>query len=80
MKEAAARIKINKLLEAAGWCFFPEGGKPANIRLEVAAMLKRSELDALGENFEKTGKGFVDFLLLSGKGFPAYRARGEGRG
>jgi len=23
MKEATARIKINKLLEAAGWCFFP---------------------------------------------------------
>ena len=27
-KEATARIKINKLLEAAGWRFFPEGGKP----------------------------------------------------
>jgi len=23
-KEASARIKINKLLEAAGWRFFPE--------------------------------------------------------
>ncbi len=70
MKEATARIKINKLLEAAGWRFFAEGENPANIRLEVATTLKRSELDALGENFEKTGKGFVDFLLLNEKGFP----------
>jgi hypothetical protein len=30
-KEATARIKINKLLEAAGWRFFPEGTLPANI-------------------------------------------------
>jgi len=27
MREATARIKINKLLEAAGWRFFAEGGK-----------------------------------------------------
>jgi hypothetical protein len=28
MKEAAARIKINKLLEAAGWRFFSESVNP----------------------------------------------------
>ena len=33
-KEATVRIKINKLLEAAGWWFFPEGSALANIRLE----------------------------------------------
>ncbi|CAI4034114.1 hypothetical protein DNFV4_04558 [Nitrospira tepida] len=33
-KEATARIKINKLLEAAGWRFFRDGSGPANIRLE----------------------------------------------
>lgn len=33
-KEATARIKINRLLETAGWRFFAEGGAPANIRLE----------------------------------------------
>ncbi|HQN45916.1 MAG TPA: DEAD/DEAH box helicase family protein, partial [Rugosibacter sp.] len=70
MKEATARIKINKLLEAAGWRFFAEGGAPANIRLEANATLKSADLDALGENFEKTGKGFIDFLLLDAKGFP----------
>ena len=68
-KEATARIKINKLLEAAGWRFFPEGSAPANIRLEPSVTIKSSDLDGLGDNFEKTGKGFIDFLLLDSKGF-----------
>ena len=34
------------------------------------ASQKSSDLDALGENFEKTRKGFIDFLLLDAKGFP----------
>ncbi|MDI9477013.1 MAG: hypothetical protein ACOX0L_06145 [Natronincolaceae bacterium] len=33
-KEAEARIKINKLLEEAGWRFFEENGKSANIQTE----------------------------------------------
>jgi type I restriction enzyme R subunit len=70
MKEATARIKINKLLDAAGWRFFSEGDAPANICLEPSVTLKTSDLDELGENFEKTSKGFVDFLLLDAKGFP----------
>lgn len=70
MKEATARIKINKLLEAAGWRFFAEDGAPANIRLEPTISIKKSDLDALGNDFEKTGKGFIDFLLLNDKGFP----------
>jgi type I restriction enzyme R subunit len=69
-KEATARIKINNLLEAAGWRFFAEGNKPANIRLEPSIIIKSSDLDELGENFEKTNKGFIDFLLLNTKGFP----------
>ncbi|MCB4756122.1 MAG: DEAD/DEAH box helicase family protein, partial [Elusimicrobia bacterium] len=69
-KEATARIKINKLLEAAGWRFFPEGSAPANIRLEPTVTIKSSDLDALGENFEKTSKGLIDFLLLDARGFP----------
>ena len=69
-KEAAARIKINKLLEAAGWRFFSEEGKPANICLEPSVTIKSSDLDALGDDFEKTTKGFIDFLLLDSKGFP----------
>jgi type I restriction enzyme R subunit len=69
-KEASARIKINKLLETAGWRFFADDGKPANIRLEPTVSIKSVDLDALGEDFEKTTKGFIDFLLLNEKSFP----------
>ena len=70
MNEAVARVKINKLLEAAGWRFFPEGGKPANIQLEHGVVIEKSDLDALGNDFEKAARGFVDFLLLDERGFP----------
>lgn len=70
MKEATARIKINKLLEAARWRFFNEGKLPANIQLEPSVTIKVAELDAFGNDFEKTVKGFVDFLLLDSRGFP----------
>ena len=69
-KEATARIKINKLLEVAGWRFFADGKSPANIQLEPSITIKTQDLDALGENFEKSSKGFIDFLLLNDKGFP----------
>ena len=68
MKEAAARIKINKLLETAGWRFFADAKGPANIKLEPSVTVKTQDLDALGENFEKASKGFIDFLLLNEKG------------
>jgi len=70
MNEAIARIKINKLLEAAGWRFFPAGSARANIQLEPSVTIKTTDLDALGDNFEKTAKGYIDFLLLDAKGFP----------
>ena len=70
MNEATARIKINTLLEAAGWRFFAAGDQPANIRLEPSVTIKASELDALGDDFDKTVKGFIDFLLLDTRGFP----------
>ncbi len=69
-KEATARIKINKLLEASGWRFFPEGDAPANIRLEPSVAIKPVDLSGLGDDFEKAGRGFIDFLLLDAKGFP----------
>jgi type I restriction enzyme R subunit len=70
MKEATARIKINKLLEAAGWRFLPENGKPANIQLEPGVKLNQTDLDALGNDFETVTKGYIDFLLLDDRGFP----------
>jgi type I restriction enzyme, R subunit len=70
VKEAAARIKINKILEESGWRFFADDNGPANIQLEPSVTLKKQDLDALGQNFEKTSKGFIDFLLLNERGFP----------
>jgi type I restriction enzyme, R subunit len=69
-KEAVARIKINRLLEAAGWRFFDDQGGSANIILELHSKIQKSELDALGANFEGAKNGFIDFLLLNEKGFP----------
>ena len=70
MNEATARIRINGLLEKAGWRFFPDGDEPANVSLEQGVTISQSDIDDLGEDFEKTGKGFADFLLLDSRGFP----------
>jgi type I restriction enzyme, R subunit len=69
-KEATARIRINQLLAQAGWRFFAENGKPANIALEANVTLVRSEIDDLGNDFESEGKGYIDFLLLDDRGKP----------
>jgi type I restriction enzyme R subunit len=70
MKEAKARIKVNKLLEESGWRFFDTQDGPANIALEKTVKITKACLDKLGENFEKTTNGYVDFLLLDADGFP----------
>jgi type I restriction enzyme R subunit len=69
-KEAAARIKINKLLENSGWRFFDDGDRKANIRLEVDM-----KLGDLGDDFENSEtpdkrRGAADFVLLDDAGFP----------
>lgn len=69
-KEAKARIKINKLLEEAGWRFFDSEEGNASIVLENNAKLTQIKLDEFGEDFEKTSNGFIDYLLLDNKGFP----------
>ena len=70
MNEATARIRINTLLQKAGWRFFPDGDRPANVSLEQGVTITKSDLDGLGDDFEKTAKGFIDFLLLDSRGFP----------
>lgn len=69
-KEAKARIKINKLLEHARWRFFDDETGKANIVVEHNAKLKQFDIDAFGEDFEKSKNGFIDFLLLDERGFP----------
>lgn len=46
-KEALARININKLLEDAGWRFFPSEKGIANIQLEPNVKITQLDLDGL---------------------------------
>lgn len=62
-KEAQARIKINKLLEASGWRFEDNENGKANIQLEPGV-----KIADLGDDFERESKGFIDFLLLDKDG------------
>ena len=57
-KEAKARIKINGLLQNAGWKFFDDKTGKANIVLENNAKITKQAIDEFGNNFEKTKKGF----------------------
>ena len=81
VKEAKARIKINKLLEAAGWRFFDDENGPANIQLEANVKISKKQYDEFGENFEKVRNGFIDFLLLDeqGKPFIVLEAKSESK-
>lgn len=67
-KEAQARVKINKLLEEAGWRFEADSNGPANIQLEPG--IKFSDLGDDFENAETHDKrrGSIDFLLLDKDG------------
>lgn len=69
-KEAKARIKINNLLQESNWRFFDDGKGTANIALENNVKLTKNAVDELGNDFDKTKDGFIDFLLLDEKGFP----------
>jgi len=69
-KEAQARIKINKLLEEAGWRFFDSADGKANIVLEPSVKITKRNLSDFGDDFDKTKTGLIDFLLLDKQGFP----------
>lgn len=47
VKEAKARIKINKLLEAAGWRFFDDDNGVANIQVEANVKITKKQFDDL---------------------------------
>lgn len=70
-KEARARIKINKLLEEAGWRFLADESGPANITLETGVSITPEYMaEKFGDDFEKTKKGFIDYLLVGSDGYP----------
>src|SRR4030042_3684154 len=70
VKEAKARIRINDHLQRSGWRFFDDENGPANISLETHVKLRKKTLENLGDDFEKTANGYVDYLLLDERGFP----------
>lgn len=78
-KEASARIKINKLLEEAGWRFFDDEKGPANVLLENYVKITQTEIDAWGNDYEDIKSGSLDFLLLDneGKAFCVLEAKKE---
>jgi len=64
-KEAAARLKINKLLEESNWRLLDDDFQRANV--DVETRLSRGEkIDLLqaGDDFENVKGGFIDYLLL----------------
>jgi len=58
-------IKINKLLEEAGWRFLDNKYWKANIEVETNVKIKE-----VWDNFENTKNGYMDYLLLDNKWFP----------
>ena len=62
-KEARARIKINKLLEEAGWRFFDDEKGLANIQTEA-------HLKDLGDDFENAKSTYTGYMLLDKDNFP----------
>lgn len=65
--EAQARVTINRLLEEAGWRFFPDSqGRRENIICEHRARRRvyAPNVD-LGADFEHAPDGFVDYVLLN---------------
>lgn len=69
-KEAKAKVKINNLLEEAGWRFFDDEKGPANVMLETNVKFTPQMMEELGEDFENVKQGFVDYLLLGKDGKP----------
>lgn len=64
-KEASARLKINDTLKASWWRLLDEWAQKANVVVESNATM-----ESLGDDFEKTEKGFIDYLLTDNDGFP----------
>lgn len=64
--EASARLKINKLLEEAGWRLTDASGIRANVTVESRVQIE----EKYGETFAKLKSGFADYLLHNEQHFP----------
>jgi len=64
-REAAARLKINKLLEESKWRLLDDATGRANVEVETRlSPSKKISHHEIGEDFENVEGGFVDYLLL----------------
>ena len=68
--EAKARIRINQLLEEAGWRLTDGKKGPANVLLESHVKITEKLQNEWGEDYEHLKDGYVDYLLLDEKGYP----------
>ena len=64
LKEAKARIKINKLLEESGWQLVDDKSGKANVVLESNVKITHKIQDEWGEDFENASIWFFDYILL----------------
>ncbi len=69
-KEAKARIRINKLLEEAGWRFFDTDEGRANIDLETNLKITEQKLMILGKILKRQKMVMLIFYCLMNKDFP----------
>jgi type I restriction enzyme R subunit len=64
-KEAAARLKINKMLEESGWRLLDEQNLRANVDVETRLSPgEKIDPTAMGDDFDEARGGFIDYLLL----------------
>ena len=64
-KEAAARLKINKLLEESKWRLIDDDNGRANVDVETRLNPdEKINIHEAGEDFENIKGGFIDYLLL----------------
>ncbi|TWJ19048.1 hypothetical protein [Geobacter argillaceus] len=78
-KEAKARIKINKLLEEAGWRFFDSPEGKANIFLEHHTKKGKFTNNKLGNDLEDAPDGFIDYPLSENCISPSHPLKSRNR-
>jgi type I restriction enzyme R subunit len=65
-KEAAARLKINRMLEESGWRLLDNTVGRANVDVETRLNPgKKLDSSQLGDDFNEAQGGFIDYLLLN---------------